>query len=197
MSSPAEPRLYTDDEAKRVFERALRLEQRASGDALRHEELVAAAKEVGIGEEALERAILQLDHERREGEAKAAIIAQRRRGIRTHLAVFCAVNLLLAYLNWITTPQYLWFRFPMGAWGLALFLHVWFAWSSRVSERRLRRQLRELERRALPPRPLRPAPERTNHRTAELFTETVDAGVAALLEMVRDELRKSQSRKRP
>ncbi len=45
------------------------------------------------------------------------------RGFITHLFVYVAVNLLLAFINLTQTPTELWFQWPLLGWGLALFAH--------------------------------------------------------------------------
>ena len=40
-----------------------------------------------------------------------------------HLAVYVAVNLLLVAINLLTTPEHLWFYWPMLGWGIGVFFH--------------------------------------------------------------------------
>lgn len=40
-----------------------------------------------------------------------------------HLTVFILVNLFLIILNISTDSSYLWFLFPLGGWGIGLFIH--------------------------------------------------------------------------
>lgn len=47
-------------------------------------------------------------------------------GFYIHLVAYIAVNLLLVGINLSTTPQVLWFRWPLMGWGIGLFAH-WFA----------------------------------------------------------------------
>jgi len=61
---------------------------------------------------------------------KASTRAHRRAGaklgIYIHLTAYIAVNLLLVVVNFSTTPQLLWFLWPLFGWGIGLFAH-WFA----------------------------------------------------------------------
>ncbi len=45
------------------------------------------------------------------------------RGFITHLFVYVAVNLLLVIVNLRTTPNVLWFQWPLLGWGLGLVVH--------------------------------------------------------------------------
>jgi hypothetical protein len=47
-------------------------------------------------------------------------------GIYIHLTAYIVVNLVLVVVNFSTTPQYLWFIWPLLGWGIGLFAH-WFA----------------------------------------------------------------------
>lgn len=44
-------------------------------------------------------------------------------GFRTHLIVYVAVNLLLIVIDVATSPQSLWFFWPLLGWGLGLLAH--------------------------------------------------------------------------
>jgi hypothetical protein len=52
--------------------------------------------------------------------------ASAKLGIYIHLIAYIAVNLLLVVVNLSTTPQLLWFLWPLFGWGIGLFAH-WFA----------------------------------------------------------------------
>lgn len=69
----------------------------------------------------------------------------------THLASFVLVNIGLIALNLILTPQYLWFIFAAGGWGIGLLVHglttfevfnFWGpVWERKQIEKRLGREL--------------------------------------------------------
>jgi hypothetical protein len=46
------------------------------------------------------------------------------RGFYIHLTVYVIVNLFLFLLNIITSPDVLWFYWPLLGWGIALFVHA-------------------------------------------------------------------------
>ena len=41
-----------------------------------------------------------------------------------HLIIYIAVNILLIIINLSLSPDYLWFRWPLMGWGLAVLLHA-------------------------------------------------------------------------
>ena len=63
-----------------------------------------------------------------------------------HLAVYVAVNVLLVAINLLTTPEHLWFYWPMLGWGLGVIFHgavalvsvKWRALVGGMEERELR-----------------------------------------------------------
>jgi hypothetical protein len=195
MSDSGPKRRYTDDEARAVFERALAAEADAT---LGHEDLVAAAAEVGISREAVERAVADMEVQQAERAAQAVILSRRRRGLLNHVIVFLAVNGFLFLVNWLTSPGAWWFVFPVATWGLGLFFHAWHALSSRVSPRALRRQLARGEgRQRHTVRQLLREDERARQHLrrerieqgARQLGEAVEEGVAAVLSKLASELR--------
>lgn len=44
-------------------------------------------------------------------------------GFYVHAAVYVSVNILLTIINLTTSPQYLWFQWPLVGWGVGLFFH--------------------------------------------------------------------------
>jgi hypothetical protein len=170
------PRRYTDEQARAIFERALRVE--ADG-RMGHEELVAAAAEVGLSRQVVERAVAELELAQAEREATNAILGRRRRRLYNHLVPFLAINVFLFMVNWLTTPGAWWCLFPLFGWSLLLFFHAWLALSRRVSPGALRRELARSERRQR--RTLQElAREAARTGRASPLSEVVEGGVAAL-----------------
>ena len=58
-----------------------------------------------------------------------------RPGFLTHLSIFIAVNTLLVIINLTTSPQYLWFVWPLLGWGVCLAFHGIAALGERASRR--------------------------------------------------------------
>ena len=44
-------------------------------------------------------------------------------GFYIHLAVYVGVNILLIIINLSTSPEYIWFKWPLVGWGIGLFFH--------------------------------------------------------------------------
>ncbi len=59
---------------------------------------------------------------------------ERRKGFVTHLAVYLWTNAMLAVINILYSPQYLWFFYPLFGWGIGLTMHYLFGvrWVERV-----------------------------------------------------------------
>jgi hypothetical protein len=58
-----------------------------------------------------------------EAYQKAKKRAEAKIGFYIHLAVYVGVNILLMVINLSTSPQYLWFKWPLLGWGIGLFFH--------------------------------------------------------------------------
>ncbi len=50
-------------------------------------------------------------------------VREARTGFRVHATVYAIVIPILATVNLLVVPQFLWFEFPMLGWGLGLGLH--------------------------------------------------------------------------
>jgi len=78
----------------------------------------------------------------REAKRKVA----RLRGFYTHLAVYLAVNALLYLINMITSPDTLWFFWPLMGWGIGIALHAVLVFSNagRLGAEWEERRIREI-----------------------------------------------------
>jgi hypothetical protein len=45
-------------------------------------------------------------------------------GFYTHLSVYAVVILVLAILDFVTSPSVIWFHWPMFGWGIAIVIHA-------------------------------------------------------------------------
>jgi hypothetical protein len=106
------PRTYTREEAEEILRRAL-AEQAADG--VHHDDLVAAAREVGIPETAIESAVSQLGDHREVVERIAKLRAEKRRAFVRHLLSFMIVN----------GGVFLFDRFDGGPWFFHYLLIIW------------------------------------------------------------------------
>lgn len=56
--------------------------------------------------------------------AKAAIRVKELKGFYGNLTSYCLVISFLAVLNLLTSPEYLWFLWPMLGWGIGIVAHA-------------------------------------------------------------------------
>jgi hypothetical protein len=138
---------YSEEEANAILRRAIE-RSRGGVDALSHEELVAAAKEVGVAAHEIEAAAIE---ERRAGEERRELARwqdnQRRRLVR-HASSWAFVNALCLFINVMTGSPW-WFYWVLGPWGLVLALQAFRFRQGpspeqleRARQRRLRKQRR-------------------------------------------------------
>lgn len=84
----------------------------------------------------------------------AALRAEEKMGFFIHLTAQVLVNVMLATINLLRSPDQLWFYWPLGGWGIGIALHAWRVFSSpnitrikkRLIERELTRQARSEDR---------------------------------------------------
>jgi hypothetical protein len=63
---------------------------------------------------------------------------------RVHLINYLVINTILAVINLIFTPEYLWFKWPLLGWGIGLVFHVIrvaYSGNSSMKERMIEREL--------------------------------------------------------
>lgn len=112
MHNRAVPRTYTREEADEILRRAL-AEQ--ASDGVHHDDLVAAAREVGIPETAIESAVSQLGEHREVTDRIAKLRGQKRQAFFRHLLSFMIVN----------GGVFLFDRFDGGPWFFHYLLIIW------------------------------------------------------------------------
>ncbi len=62
--------------------------------------------------------------EDKETYEKAKTRVEAKMGFYVHLVIFVAVNILLIIINYTTSPQYLWFKWPLIGWGIGILFHL-------------------------------------------------------------------------
>jgi hypothetical protein len=117
---PPMPRIYPKEEADAILARALDIQR---GDGTSHEDLVAAAREVGIAPEMLERAAAEVVMRRQDEVELVAIRERAWRGFYAHLVPYVMVGALLGFVNYMTT-SFPWAVIVMFAWGIGLASHL-------------------------------------------------------------------------
>lgn len=184
---------YTREEVEEILRRAAE-RTHEGGDALRHDELVAAAREAGIDVSAVEDAAGQLAEVRQDRAAIEAWSAARRRRFASHVITWLVVNAGLFLINLLSGGVW-WFLYPLLVWGIAVALHGASALraptpaqAERVARRDRRRreaerkrEARRLQREA---RRHRDRDQRDRRKRIEKeFERAVENGVSALLEV--------------
>jgi len=134
----AEERRYSEREVRAILERAA---QHEHSDGLSHEDLLATAREAGIDPAAVEKAAHEIEGLHARDEARDRILARRRAGFYSHLWAFIGVQVFLLAINLLTSPNYLWFLFPLLGWGLGLFFSARHGFSKQVTDHAISREL--------------------------------------------------------
>jgi len=134
-------RVYTKEQADAILARAIDMQR---GDSTSHDDLVAAAREVGVPAEAIERAAQEVLGQRRDEDDVRALRARAWRGFLAHLVPYVMVNALLAFIN-VLTGSFPWVIIVMLAWGVGLASHL-LAVVMPDREKLLRRVERQRER---------------------------------------------------
>ncbi|MFO7178601.1 MAG: 2TM domain-containing protein [Pseudomonadota bacterium] len=186
----AEGRYYSDEEVRAILDRALKHELERGTT---YEDLLAAASEVGISAAALEQAVREIEENRDAERARERILARRRRAFMSHFWTFVGVQVFLFALNWLTTPWYWWFVYPLLGWGLGLFLHARSAFSKEVSDRALNRELKKMG--ALRKRSERSKAYTIDKAAAELGA-ALEEGAGMLLSKLANQVRSRQPERR-
>jgi len=174
-------RTYTREEADEILRRAL-AEQ--ASDGIQHDDLVAAAREVGIPETAIESAVSQLGEHREVTVRVLRIRQQKRQAFVRHLLTFLIVN----------GGVFLFDRFDGGPWFFHYLLILWgilllllgirqLAPDPASLTRRAERELEKERRKADRKRRLAARSERApgGPGAAKEFEAAVEEGVSALL----------------
>jgi hypothetical protein len=191
MADP--PRRYTRDEMQEILRRALDRQARDQRE-ISHDELVDAAREVGIDTNAIEDAARELHTSHAVDDAEAQRTQRRRLGLYRHAAIFFIVNTALAALDLLTTGGKWWFAIAI-LWGIGVALHALGVFMPRqeAPEERARRLEAEARRaaakaerdarraRKLARREAKKARADAIQKGAEQFESAVEQGVALLL----------------
>lgn len=179
--------LYTEDEVREILRRAVERDADRRGD-LSHEDLRAAAAEIGIDPAAVDAAAAEVSLEREIGAEITRARDAKVSSFRRHLFVYVVVNALLAAIDLLGGGA-TWFFWPLLGWGAFVALQAGRlvgrdhaaerkAAKKRVKKRRAserRRRRRQDERRARRER------SEARRRAGEEFEQAVEAGVEALL----------------
>jgi uncharacterized membrane protein len=172
---------YTRREADEILRRALAVQP---AEGISHEDLVAAAREVGIPGAAIEAAAQQVGEDQRISERAALIRRRRRMAFLRHLLIYLVVNAGIFFVDRADGGAY-WFQYPLIIWGviLAAVGIAQLAPDQRSLTRRAERELEREQRRAQ--RRMRAAARRDGSAQsrdgAKEFEAAVQEGVSSLL----------------
>lgn len=86
--------------------------------------------------------------ERQEAYERAKQRVEAKIGFYVHLFVFIGVNMLLAVINYMTSPEYWWAKWPLMGWGFAVIVHAFFVFvftGMQVTEAMIEKEMRKGE----------------------------------------------------
>ena len=85
--------------------------------------------------------------ENQEAYERAKKRVEAKIGFYIHLSVYIAVNILLIIVNISTSPQYLWFKWPLIGWGIGVFSHALgvfvFTSGSAIKEQMIEKEMKK------------------------------------------------------
>ncbi|HJL18424.1 MAG TPA: 2TM domain-containing protein [Sandaracinaceae bacterium LLY-WYZ-13_1] len=185
MADP--PRRYSDDEIEAIFRRAIERQQ-AAGEGFHRDELLAAGKEMGLDESALDRAAREVQHERNERELREAVARKQREGWLRHLVIYLvlaggplalhAFGLVGAWVIWMAL-----------GWGAGLAMHTFNTFKGPTEEqvekerrKRNRRERRAAQARARAERKKQRAERRQRRAQSQQRKSQVEEELEAVIE---------------
>jgi hypothetical protein len=175
------PKTYNREEVDEILRRAL-LQQ--TGDGISHDDLVAAAREVGIPETAVEEAASQLGEHRQVKDRVELIRRQKRRGFAKHLLSYVIANGGVFLVDYVDGGPWF-FHYLLIVWGMILLLlgirqlAPDEAGLVRRAERELEKERRKLDRQRR--RSAQASGQPVAPGAAKEFERAVQEGVNALL----------------
>lgn len=114
-------RVYTKDEAEAILARAIELQVQQGSTS--HEDLIAAANEVGVPAAAIERAASEVLTRKRDDADMRELRARQWRAFLAHLVPYLLVNALLGFINWML-GGFPWMVIVLLGWGIGLGSHL-------------------------------------------------------------------------
>ena len=111
---------YNSEEMQQILEVAFRRKQQ--GEYTR-EQIIEIASELGVSSESLQAAEQEWLKNNIEVKQEQMSNRQQRKGFKSHLFAFLAINGFLVLLNLVVSPGYFWAIYPILGWGLGLLLH--------------------------------------------------------------------------
>jgi hypothetical protein len=85
--------------------------------------------------------------ENQEAYQKAKKRVEAKIGFYIHLAVYIVVNIILIIINLRTSPEYIWFKWPLIGWGIGVFFHAMgvfvFTGKSAIKEQMIEKEMKK------------------------------------------------------
>ena len=85
--------------------------------------------------------------ENQEAYKRAKKKVEAKFGFYIHLSIYIAVNILLLIINLRTSPQYIWFKWPLIGWGIGVFFHAMgvfvFSGKSAITEQMIEKEMKK------------------------------------------------------
>ena len=85
--------------------------------------------------------------ENQEAYQKAKKRVEAKIGFYIHLSVYIAVNIVLVIINLRTSPEYIWFKWPLIGWGIGVFFHAMgvfvFTGKSAMKEKMIEKEMKK------------------------------------------------------
>ena len=83
-----------------------------------------------------------MDEQTRYQEAKKRV--EELKGFYSHLITYILVNTGLVVINLLTSPEYLWFIWPLMGWGVGLLIHAFSVFSNLWGKSWEERKIKEI-----------------------------------------------------
>ena len=85
--------------------------------------------------------------ENQEAYKKAKKRVEAKIGFFIHLSIYIAINIVLIFINLRTSPQYIWFKWPLIGWGIGVFFHAMgvfvFSGKSAITEKMIEKEMKK------------------------------------------------------
>ena len=112
-------RRYSSDEVADIIRISLQTESGNLDSTIDYEELRSIGKEMGVGDEQINRAVHLLEQERKTKDKERTLWAR----FRAHCVIFVSINLLCFIINLLAGTETLWFGYVLFGMGLFLLGH--------------------------------------------------------------------------
>ena len=172
---------FTDEEAKEILRRAIERHE-AEKEGFAADDLVDAARELGIPPEMVERAAIEVRAHAGVETRRTARRKRERQQLAGRVATYAVVNAFLAVIDYMTGAGW-WVQWPLIIWGFFLVMSFVSTIHPGAQEKRDNRAERRYQAKVAREARARAKREaKTKRRSAESeFEVAVEAGVAALL----------------